>query len=29
MYLHADLETLSRNGIEKLQMERLRNIDHC
>ncbi len=30
MYLHADLETLSRNGIEKLQMERLRKtLNHC
>lgn len=30
MYLHAALETLSRNGIEKLQMERLRKtLNHC
>ncbi len=30
MYLHAALETLSRNGIEKLQMERLgKTLNHC
>ncbi len=30
MYLHETLETLSRDGIEKLQMERLRKtLNHC
>ena len=30
MYLHETLETLSRDGIEKLQMERLRKtLHHC
>ena len=30
MYLHKELETLSREGIEKLQLERLQHtVRHC